>query len=215
MIPLAALGFCEPHPLARSAIWGEGLIGALAQPRNRARVAAARRLIYTAAGGEAMTKPSELEIRQARPDEIDGLIPLLLLAEESEPGLRWGLANLVDAVYRAEVGGALVAAATAQWRGEPCEIMELAVAPERQGQGIGRQVIEWLAGEARRRGKHAMLVGTANASIGNIAFYQKCGFRMDHVRKDYFRYYREPVYEAGIQVRDMLVFRRELTFGSA
>ena len=34
---------------------------------------------------------------------------------------------------------------------------------------------------------------------------------MDQVRKDYFRYYREPVYENGIQIRDMLVFRYDLS----
>ena len=152
-----------------------------------------------------------IAIRQARPNEVESLIPLLLLAEESEPGLRWGLANLVDAVYRVDEGGDLVGAATMQWRGEPCELMELAVAPERQGQGIGRRIVAWLVEEARRRGKQAILVGTANASIDNIAFYQRCGFRMDHVRKDYFWYYREPVYENGIQIRDMLVFRYDLT----
>ncbi len=152
-----------------------------------------------------------ITVREAHPNEIESLIPLLLLAEESEPGLRWGLANLVDAVYRADDGDALVGAATMQWRNDPCEIMELAVARERQGQGIGRQIVAWLVDEARRRGKTAVLVGTANASIGNIAFYQKSGFRMDHVRKDYFWYYREPVYENGIQIRDMLVFRYDLT----
>jgi len=125
--------------------------GAQAQPH--VGVAAARRLIYTAAGGEAMTNSTDLAIWQARPDEIEGLIPLLLLAEESEPGLRWGLANLVDAVYRVDEGGDLVGAATMQWRGEPCELMELAVAPERQGQGIGRQIVAWLVEEAHRRGK--------------------------------------------------------------
>lgn len=151
-----------------------------------------------------------ITIRLARPDEVEALVPLLLLAEESEPGLRWGLAHLVDAVYRADDGEELVGAATMQWRGDPCELMELAVAPARQGQGVGRQIVDWLLAEARRRGKAALLVGTANASIGNIAFYQKCGFRMDHVRKDYFWYYREPVYENDIQIRDMLVFRREL-----
>lgn len=151
-----------------------------------------------------------ITIRLARPDEVEALVPLLLLAEESEPGLRWGLAHLVDAVYRADDGEELVGAATMQWRGDPCELMELAVAPARQGQGIGRQIVDWLLAEARRRGLAALLVGTANASIGNIAFYQKCGFRMDHVRKDYFWYYREPVYENDIQIRDMLVFRREL-----
>jgi GNAT superfamily N-acetyltransferase len=151
-----------------------------------------------------------ITIRPARPDEIEALIPLLLLAEESEPGLRWGLANLVDTVYRADDGDALVGAATMQWRADPCEIMELAIAPERQGQGLGKQLVAWLVDEARRRGKQAILVGTANASIDNIAFYQKCGFRMDSVRKDYFWYYREPVFENGIQIRDMLVFRRSL-----
>jgi ribosomal protein S18 acetylase RimI-like enzyme len=97
-----------------------------------------------------------------------------------------------------------------QWRGDPCEIMELAVAPGRQGQGLGKHLVAWLIAEARRRGKRQMLVGTANSSIDNIAFYQKCGFRMDQIRKDHFSYYGEPRYEDGIQVRDMLVFRYEL-----
>ena len=55
-----------------------------------------------------------------------------------------------------------------------------------------------------------LLVGTANCSLDNIAFYQKCGFRMDHVRRDYFWYHRTPVVEHGIPVRDMLVFRYDL-----
>jgi GNAT superfamily N-acetyltransferase len=151
-----------------------------------------------------------ISILQALPDEIEQLIPILLQAEESESALRWGLKNLVDAVYHADEDGELVGAATMQWRGNPCEIMELAVVPERHGQGIGRLIVAWLIDEARRRGKTAMLVGTANSSIGNVAFYQKVGFRMDHVRKDYFRYYREPVYENGIQIRDMLVFCYDL-----
>ncbi|SRR6266540_1386770 len=156
-----------------------------------------------------------LVIREAGPDEVESLIPLLLLAEASEAGLRWGLAHLVDAVYRADEDGALVGAATMQWRGDPCEIMELAVAPDRQGQGLGRQVVAWLVEEARRRGKRVVLVGTANSSIGNIAFYQKCGFRMDQVRKDYFWYHREPHYENGIEIRDMLVFRYDLVNDNA
>jgi N-acetylglutamate synthase-like GNAT family acetyltransferase len=151
-----------------------------------------------------------ITIRQAHPDEIESLIPLLLQAEESERALRWGLKNLVDTVYRADEAGSLVGAATMQWRGDLCEIMELAIAHDRHGQGIGRQLVAWLIDEARRRGKTAVLVGTANSSIGNIAFYQKVGFRMEQVRKDYFRYYREPHYENGIQIRDMLVFRYDL-----
>lgn len=151
-----------------------------------------------------------ITIREAAPNEIDALIPLLLLAEPSERGLRWGLAHLVDTVYRMDDGDQLIGVATMRWRDDPCELQELAIAEDRQGQGLGTQLVAWLTKEARRRGKRQMLVGTANASIGNIAFYQKCGFRMDHVRQDYFRYYREPIYENGIQIRDMLVFRFDL-----
>ena len=151
-----------------------------------------------------------LRIREASPDEIEALIPILRQAEETERALRWSLANLSDAVYRMDDDGQLVGAATMRWRGDGCEIMELAVAPGRQGQGLGKHLVAWLIAEARRRGKRQMLVGTANSSIDNIAFYQKCGFRMDRIRKDHFSYYGEPHYEDGIQVRDMLVFRYEL-----
>ena len=54
------------------------------------------------------------------------------------------------------------------------------------------------------------LGGHVNSNIAAIAFYQKCGLRMDHIRQDYFRYYREPMYQNGIQVCDMVVFRYDL-----
>lgn len=149
-------------------------------------------------------------IRQAQPDEVEGLIPLLLLAEPSERALRWGLAHLVDAVYCMERDGQPIGAATLRWRDDPAEIQELAIAPAWQRQGLGRRFVAWLLDEARRRGKRALQVGTDNASVENFLFYQRCGLRMDHVRRDYFWYYRPPRFKHGLQVRDMLVFRIEL-----
>jgi uncharacterized protein with PhoU and TrkA domain len=67
-----------------------------------------------------------------------------------------------------------------------------------------------LADEARRPGKRQFVVGTPNSSLGNIAFYQKCGMHMVYVRRDYFRYERQPSFEHGIQKRDLLVFRLDL-----
>lgn len=61
--------------------------------------------------------------------------------------------------------------------------------------------------EARRRGARSVLVGTADASLENIAFYLKCGFRIDHVRHDYFDYIQPPIVHNGILMRDMLVLR--------
>ena len=140
-------------------------------------------------------------------------MPVLRLAEPSERALRWSLGHLSDAVYRADVDGVTAAAATMRWSGDPCEIVELAVAESFQGRGVGRAVVAWLSEEAARRRKTAIEVGTGNASLGNLAFYQKCGFRFDHVRHDYFRYHRPPLVENGITVRDLVVFRRALGGG--
>lgn len=153
----------------------------------------------------------QFNIREAQKEETGALFSLLLLAEPSESALRWSLQNLSDAVYVMEDdGGQAVAAATMRWARDPCEMLELAVLPERQGAGLGKIFVAWLIEEARRRGKQEMFVGTSSTSAGNIIFYQKCGFRIDHVRHDYFWYYDEPVYENGLAVRDMLVFRHDL-----
>lgn len=149
-------------------------------------------------------------LRQVEADQIDSVFPILLLAESSESALRWSLSNLSDTIYGVEIAGQIVGAATMRWNSEPCEIVELAVAEDRQGQGFGRQIIENLLAEARLRGKQRMVVGTGNFSIGNIVFYQKCGFRMDHIRRDYFWYHSEPEIENGIVLRDMIVFSYDL-----
>ena len=149
-------------------------------------------------------------LKQVAPDEVNAIFPILLLAESSEGALNWSLGNLSDTVYRAEDEGRVVGAATMRWNSEPCEIVELAVAEHLHRQGVGRKIVESLLAEARRRGKQRMLVGTGNSSIGNIVFYQKCGFRMDHIRRDYFWYHREPEIENGILLRDMIVFSYDL-----
>ena len=151
-----------------------------------------------------------IRIREARKEDIEELFPLLLLAESSESALRWSLDNLSDHIYRLDDDGNPVGAAAVRFDGEPCEIVELGVSKERQRRGLGKQFVEWLVAEARRRGKSEILVGTSNASIENIVFYQKCGFRMEQVRKDYFWYHGEPEFEHGIRVRDMIVFRCDL-----
>jgi N-acetylglutamate synthase-like GNAT family acetyltransferase len=151
-----------------------------------------------------------ITIREAQRHEIEELIPMLLQAELSESALRWSLDNLSDTVYRIDEDGKLAGAATVRWNKEPVEILELAVDKRRHGQGLGRRMIEYLLAEARQRDLQELFVGTANSSVGNIVFYQKCGFRMDSVRKDYFWYHRTPVYENGLRTRDLLIFRYDL-----
>lgn len=149
-------------------------------------------------------------ITEVRGDDREPLVPLLVQAEPSERALRWSFERMSDAVYRMDVDGELAGAATMMWRREPCEITELAIDPKRHRQGLGRRFLDWLADEARRRGQTSIVVGTSSTSADNILFYQKCGFRLDDIRLDYFWYYDEPVLENGLVVRDMIVFRRTL-----
>jgi GNAT superfamily N-acetyltransferase len=156
---------------------------------------------------DATWTEDEISVVEVPRAQVDSLIPILVLAEPSERALRWSLRNLSDTAYRADVRGEAAGAVSVRWDDEPAEIVELAIVERCQGRGLGRWLIDWLVREARRRRRRALEVGTRNASLGNIAFYQRCGFRMHHVRQDYFSYYPAPVYEHGIEVRDLLVFR--------
>lgn len=128
-------------------------------------------------GGYTSRMEQSVEIRLVAPSDVERVLPLLLLAEPSERSLRWSIVHLSDAVYEMTRDGAPIAAATVRWSGEAAEIVEFGVAESEQGKGVGKRMVAWLLDEARRRGKAAMEVGTANSSIDNIAFYQRIGLR--------------------------------------
>ncbi len=55
--------------------------------------------------------------------------------------------------------------------------------------------------------------GTGNSGIGQLAFYQKAGFRLWRVERDFFspeRGYPEGIEENGIPLRDMVWMDVEL-----
>ncbi len=100
-------------------------------------------------------------------------------------------------------------------RPEALEIVNLAVRPAHQGQGLGRLLIGAVLGEARRGGIRTVEIGTGNSSIGQLALYQKCEFRIVGVDPDFFlRHYPEPIVENGIRCRDMVRLAQHLGEGS-
>jgi len=136
------------------------------------------------------------------------LLPLLLDAEEGEERIRAAILDPSCTSYAARLDGQLIGAAVVRWeKDHPSEIIYIAVAPALRGHGHGKQIIQALQDELLRRGGRSLLVGTANSSLENITFYQKCGFRMFEIRPDYFAYIQPPIIEHGIPLRDMLVFR--------
>jgi len=138
------------------------------------------------------------------------LVPILHDAEEDDERIRATLRDPTCQAYAALVDDEPVGAAVVRWDDrEPSEILYIAVAASRRGTGVGRQIIATIQGELPAHG-WTLLVGTANSALDNIAFYQKCGFRMYAVKRDNFDYVQPPLQDHGIVMRDMIVFAYEL-----
>jgi ribosomal protein S18 acetylase RimI-like enzyme len=74
-----------------------------------------------------------------------------------------------------------------------------------QGRGIGKKLIQFAMDQAREKNAKTIEIGTGNSSVGQLLLYQKCGFRITGIDRDFFiRHYPEKIYENGIQCRDMI-----------
>ncbi|WP_234972553.1 GNAT family N-acetyltransferase [Salimicrobium salexigens] len=83
------------------------------------------------------------------------------------------------------------------------EVVNIAVSGSHRGKGVGSRLLQFAAEAAE--GYENMETGTGNSSIGQLLFYQRNGFRIDHVDKDFFiKQYEDDIWENGIQCRDMI-----------
>lgn len=94
---------------------------------------------------------------------------------------------------------------------EVVEIKNIAVHEDKQGKGFGKKLVQEAIDVAKRQGYEAVEIGTGNSSIGQLALYQKCGFRIEGIIKDFFvEHYDEIIMENGIQCMDMVRLRLEI-----
>ncbi len=134
----------------------------------------------------------------------DQHMTLLLLADPSEQLVRDYLSRGTCFALEAHSGliGVMVLVPT---RPKTLEIMNIAVDPAYQGQGYGKKLIQFAIRLARKHGFFELEIGTGNCGFGQLALYQKCGFRMTGIDRDFFvRHYPEKIVENGIQCIDMV-----------
>jgi len=103
---------------------------------------------------------------------------LLLMADPDrqkiDTYLRQGQLYLAKIIEGELVGACVIQEiAPKQW-----EILNIAVSQHYHNQGIGQQMMAQVVAQARSRQIQKLWVATANSSIGQLAFYQKCGFEM-------------------------------------
>ncbi|QNK88550.1 MULTISPECIES: GNAT family N-acetyltransferase [Sporosarcina] len=135
---------------------------------------------------------------------------LLLLADPSREQVELYIANGECRV--AEEEGEIVGVYVLVKLGiTTMEIINIAVDERIHGRGIGKKLMSDAIQTAKVLGCKFLEVGTGNSSIGQLAFYQKSGFRIDGVIKDFFvDHYEEEIIENGIQCRDMIRLSMEI-----
>jgi ribosomal protein S18 acetylase RimI-like enzyme len=142
-------------------------------------------------------------------------VPLLELADEPEP-LRAYLHEGELFGLLGDDGAPLAAILVIDDLTDDHSVAELravAVAEHAQGQGVGSRMIEAVVQVLAERGVQTVFVGTASSGVRQLAFYQRCGFRLSHVERDFFteeKRYPPGLTENGIAIRDMVWMDRRV-----
>jgi GNAT superfamily N-acetyltransferase len=135
---------------------------------------------------------------------------LLLLADETVEGINKYIFDCE--IYVLEQGNQIIAVYALQVLSkEEAEIENIAVAKECQGHGIGKSLLKDATDRAKAKGFKRLIVGTGDISGMPLCFYLKEGFERYAVKKDFFvKKYSKPIYDHGVQLRDMVMLKKEL-----
>lgn len=152
---------------------------------------------------------SDMNIRPlAKGEEVP--MNLLLLADPSEDHVHSYIKR--GQIYVGEVSSEVIGVYVLLPQDtRTMEIMNVAIDEAWQGAGRGKQLVMHAVETARQMNYQHVTIATGNSSIGQLALYQKCGFRIIGVNRDYFLHtYSEPIFENGIWCRDQILLAQDL-----
>ena len=134
-------------------------------------------------------------------------LDLLLLADEQEDMIDRYLAR-GDLFVMTQSNEALAVCVVTREE-DSIEIKNLAVRPDAQKKGLGREMIRYVEQNVCRAGD-VLMVGTGDSPL-TVPFYEKCGFIRHHVVKDFFtENYDHEIWEEGVLLRDMVYFSKTI-----
>ena len=112
---------------------------------------------------------SEIELRSARPAELDAIARLLRAADLPVEDLN---AAMLDAFVVAVEGGACVGVVGLEIRESSALLRSLAVESRYRSRGLGARLVDAIEAEARARGVTALYLLTTTAA----AFFERAGY---------------------------------------
>lgn len=87
----------------------------------------------------------------------------------------------------AERAGAVVGYAGVNSGGEVADVMTIAVAPGAQDNGLGKVLLQWLIGQARRGGAGHLMLEVRADNVAAQRLYSSAGFAVLSVRRRYYQ----------------------------
>lgn len=134
-------------------------------------------------------------------------LPLLILADEQEDMIDRYLEK--GTMYVLDDNGVKAECVVTDEGDGILEIKNIAVDPSFQKMGYGKSLIEFV--EKRYSGEYSVLqVGTGDSPL-TLPFYEKCGFERSYIVENFFTdNYNHPIFENGVQLKDMVYLRKKL-----
>ena len=143
------------------------------------------------------------------PDRENYPYELLLLADENVESINKYIFDSI--VYCVKNNGNAIAAfCLYEIDKSTIELKNIAVAEKYQNNGIGSKIISYIKELCKNKYLN-IIVGTGDCGIQQINFYEKNGFRKSDIRKNFFiENFEKPIFENGIQLKDMIMLKCEL-----
>ena len=147
-----------------------------------------------------------MEIKEQKENKKQ-FLSLLLLADEQEDMIDRYLDR--GTMYVLDDGGVKCECVVTDEGNGVLELKNLATRPDCQGRGYATAMLDFLA--RTYKGRYTVLqVGTGDSPL-TVPFYEKRGFVRTHRVKNFFTdNYDHPIYEAGVQLVDMVYLQRTL-----
>lgn len=132
---------------------------------------------------------------------------LLLLADEQPEMIEKYIDN--STMYVLNSGGVKGEITVSDMGNGVLEIKNLAVLPQFQRLGYGRQLVEFIC-EKYKAEFSVIQVGTGDSPL-TLPFYERCGFVKSHTVKNFFtENYDHPIIEGGVMLKDMIYLTKKL-----
>lgn len=150
----------------------------------------------------AVLKPLNFDFRPMTADDIDAVIRI----ERAAYPYPWSLGNFRDSLesgyscWLAEIDGKAAGYWVMMLAAGEGHILNCCVAPDWQGRGFGRQLVEHLIDTARSHRTECLYLEVRPSNAAAVNLYQRLGFETIALRRGY--------YPADQGAEDALVMRR-------